>query len=521
MSKDLDTAPPDSDDEPEAETRTAEPRGESEPPPGRPIFPPPNAPYDVAKQLYEGCRDEDGIRNLLAYRGGWMIWKRTHWGEVDLPFVSSRIYNALQNADYVRMTKDGPELVPWLPTKYKIANILDAMAAIGHLLTKTEPPAWIDRHSLGSDAGQVISCKNGLLDLTTRSLHPHSPAMFNLVGVPFNYRPTAGRPRQWLDFLASLWDDDDASIALLQEYFGYVLSGRLDQQKLLAVIGPTRSGKGTIARALTDLIGKDNVAGPTMASLSTNFGLMPLIGKPLAIVADASLGDTAPEAVVERLLSITGEDSLTLDRKFKDHWTGRLPSRFVLLSNELPRFRDSSGVIANRFLVLKMTRSFLGREDRTLADRIRRELPAILNWSLEGLDRLNAHGRFTIPQSSDDIIRLMQDLASPTSAFVRECCERGGPDDMVRRDEIYKVWRIWATEAGHRVTSNSVFGRDLRSVCPEMSSTQPRVGGAQIWFYTGLTLNDTGREFLRSIHNANDPVSPVSDGKTASQGRDD
>jgi putative DNA primase/helicase len=55
--------------------------------------------------------------------------------------------------------------------------------------------------------------------------------------------------------------------------------------------------------------------------------------------------------VVERLLSITGEDTLTIDRKYREPWTGRLPTRFMILTNELPRFSDSSGALASRFVV--------------------------------------------------------------------------------------------------------------------------------------------------------------------------
>jgi putative DNA primase/helicase len=41
----------------------------------------------------------------------------------------------------------------------------------------------------------------------------------------------------------------------------------------------------------------------------------------------------------------------------------KLPSRFLILSNELPRFGDASGAIARRFIVLVMKRSFLGEEN--------------------------------------------------------------------------------------------------------------------------------------------------------------
>jgi putative DNA primase/helicase len=268
----------------------------------------------------------------------------------------------------------------------------------------------------------------------------------------------------------------------LQEYVGYVLSGRTDMQKMLLLIGPTRSGKGTIARMLTELLGRGHVAGPTLASLGTNFGLSPLLGKPLAIISDARLGSSPAHTVVERLLSITGEDMLTVDRKFKDPWSGKLPTRFVILSNELPRFHDSSGAIANRMLILQMTESFLGREDRTLDKRLRPELPGILKWALEWLDRLVDKGRFTVPGLSEDAANLMMDLASPVSAFVRDYCVRK-PGESVDRDTLYRAWKTWAEENGHEAGAKSTFGRNLRAVVPELRTSQPTIEGDRVRMY--------------------------------------
>jgi putative DNA primase/helicase len=93
--------------------------------------------------------------------------------------------------------------------------------------------------------------------------------------VPFEYEPTAPEPVRWLQFLNQLWPDDPESINALQEFFGYVLSGRTDLHKIMLLIGPTRSGKGTIARVLAALLGKGNVAGSTLASLRPTSGSHP------------------------------------------------------------------------------------------------------------------------------------------------------------------------------------------------------------------------------------------------------
>ena len=58
---------------------------------------------------------------------------------------------------------------------------------------------------------------------------------------------------------------------------------------------------------LTELIGRGHVAGPTLASLGTNFGLSPLIGKPLAmhLRRAPSVTESDAEALVAQPVHIT------------------------------------------------------------------------------------------------------------------------------------------------------------------------------------------------------------------------
>jgi putative DNA primase/helicase len=193
------------------------------------------------------------------------------------------------------------------------------------------------------------------------------------------------------------------------------------------MVGPTRGGKGAIARVLIALVGRRSVAGPTLSSLGAEFGLAPLIGETLAVISDARFGNKDSSIVVERLLSISGEDTLTVNRKYRDQWTGKLPSRLHVLSNELPKLGDASTAIVGRIVLLSLTRSWLGREDRDLEPALRKELPGILNWALDGLHSLSVKNdnQFTHLPSADEAITTMRDLASPVAAFVRERCRTG------------------------------------------------------------------------------------------------
>ena len=95
------------------------------------------------------------------------------------------------------------------------------------------------------------------------------------------------------------------------------------------------------------------------------------------------------------------------------------------MTNELPRLTDSSGALASRFIVFVLTKSFYGRENFELTDELLAKAPAIFNWALEGLDRLNARGHFVNPESGKAAIQELEDLSSPISAFVRDECVVG------------------------------------------------------------------------------------------------
>lgn len=450
----------------------------TETPPDAMILPSPNDPMAVGRKLL-GRYVHKGLLTLRHWRGGWWSWGRSHWVELEDRAVRTEGYTFTEKAGYLDPERG---FVPWQPTRFKIGNLIEATSAIAYLDSMVDQPSWV-----GVDGPPVVAVANGLLRLDGRQLLPHSPSYWNQTAVPFDYDPDAPSPAAWLAFLDELWPDDPASIEALQEWFGYVISGRLNLHKILLIVGPTRGGKGTIARILGKLIGPANVAGPTLSSLSYDFGMAPLIGKPLAVVSDARLDEHRDSSiVVERLLAISGEDTVTVNRKYREQWTGKLPTRFLVISNELPKLGDQSGVIANRFVVLLLTNNWLGREDLTLEDRLSAELSGILNWALDGLERLAEQGRFTRPDSTDEALVTLQDLASPVSAFVRQQCVTG-PGHEVPVEVLFKAWKAWAEDNGHGKGGNAqTFGRNLRSVVPRVQVA--RLGGRddRVRVYLGI-----------------------------------
>jgi len=444
---------------------------------------PAGVPLEAAEQFvaYHYCKDE--IRTLHYYRGSFYRWRATHYAECDLDHVRTQLYLFLKHA---RVKTAQGTLVPYNPTKNKINQVLDALQAGCYLDRERQTPFWWSlRDEIPTD--NLIACRNGLLDIDTGKLGPHSAHFFNVNCLPFDYEPDAPEPKRWLKFLEEIWPNDAEAERSLQEIFGLLLTADTRYQKIFLLVGPKRSGKGTVAYVVTQLVGPDNVASPTMASLATQFGLSPLIDKRMAIVSDARVGSGADtRKAVEHLLSVSGEDTLTIDRKYRNHWTGKLGVRFMILTNELPRLVDESGAMASRFVLLVLEESFLHREDSQLKEKLRPELGGILNWAFEGLQRLRKRNYFEMPKSSLAALRQLEELTSPITAFATDRCKTGDPKLEVDKLPLYKDYKEWCEEHGQKPNSESVFGRALLAAFPKVKPHRSGSGGRR--WYSGIAL---------------------------------
>ncbi len=462
------------------------PLGTRDPQTGRLVLSPKKTLPTAEAFIEEFHRHPDG-RTLHSYAGTLLTWRGNRFAEIEDGTLRQKLQPWLHAAlRYVFNRQAGMlELVGFESNPSTVKSAVESIRAYAHLLASVTPPAWLSGANAQPDPRELLSCPSGNLHVPTGKMLPPTPALFNINAIDFDYDPNAKPPVRWLAFLNELWGDDAESVELLQEWFGYALVGDTCQEKMLLLVGPRRSGKGTIGRILARLVGAGNVVGPTTSSLAGHFGLQPLIGKSVAIVSDARFRGENVSIVVERLLCISGEDALTIDRKFLGSVTMKLPTRFMFLTNELPRMNDASGALAGRFVVLRLIRSFYGEEDLTLTEKLVAELPAILLWAIEGLKRLRARGRFVQPTTASEAVREMEDLASPVGAFVRDCCTVG-PGLRVWLDELYNAWQDWCERDGRTVVTNKqTFGRDLAATLPGIAR---RRGSGDVPFYEGIEL---------------------------------
>jgi putative DNA primase/helicase len=449
-------------------------------------------PLEARAPLTTARRFRDEVHpTLLWYQSEWLLHRGTHYEVVEPDSVKADIYAFIDRTG------------GFSPDAKSVGNVIDALKGIAHAERGAyAPPCWLEEDELGGDhpADEILACRNGLLHLPSGTLMESTPRFFTRNGLPYDYDPAAPEPKRWLRFLEEVWGHDREQVTLLQEVFGYLLVPDTSMQKFFLFLGPTRSGKGTITKVLTKLIGRRSIVSPTLAKFGERFGLEAALGKQLATVSDMRLGKrTDRQEIVGNILRIVGEDDVDVERKHVGGAvTGKLPIRIVISSNLLPPLPDVSGALVARLITLTMRRSFLGKEDLALDRQLEAELPGILNWAIEGWRRLKAQGHFTVTAESTTTAAKIADLASPLNAFLRECCD-ADPNSMEPRS---KVWRrfesfVRANDLPPTYTSSNYFHRDLEVAAQHrITMSRPRIAGKQVPHWVGLRLrpvtNDDG-----------------------------
>lgn len=450
------------------------------------LWPSPDAPRDVAARVVAEARRQQ--QPWCYWNGLWFVWGGTHYEQVTLETLRDWLYGLLNDAEYPG--KKQP--VRWKPNPRRLNEVIDAARGLVRLPPGVGASEWIDGRK-----EQVIPCANGLLRVDDRLLLEHTPEHFSIMSLPYSYDSGAVCPR-WRQFLVEVFGDDLESVALLQQWFGYVLSGRTDLQKMIMWLGPMRGGKGTVARLLKRLVGDRAYAGLNVADLRASFALQPLIDKSLVVFPDErQVGAPDGKKLVQFVLEATGEDDVTVHRKHKEAWSGRLPMRIMFFGNELPVLPDSSGAVQVRILTIETVASFAGREDRGLDGDLAAELPGILNWALDGLDALHEQREFRQPESGRAVAQDVDDFSNHVRRYLTsgECVLENGA--KVECGRLWHDFEAWCARNGIESNTNSVwFGRQLRpairNLAPAVDFERKRVENEpdRPYYYMGIGLKE-------------------------------
>lgn len=348
------------------------------------------------------------------------------------------------------------------------------------------PVSEIDSHE------NIVNTKNCLLDVENWEVKPHNPEKIMTTQLNVEFDPEAECPK-FKSFLDDLVDNEEKK-KKLQEMFGYSLLKDQRMKKAFLLHGRTDSGKTTLLKILTELLGKENTSHVDLQQFNeSRFLVGRLFGKL------ANIGGELPDKSIKNIKKfdkLTGEDRIKGENKREDPFFFQNRATLIFATNNIPKLdirRKNRDSFYNRWIIIEFPYRFTEENDqhkdqvKNVTEPIKQsdeEMSGILNWALEGLHRLDKEGKFTGQRSIDEIQDLYEQNSDPISHFLRKKTERG---EYIEKKLLYEAFQNF-TELED--IPNRSYQQFAQEVAQEEFVDTGRKGKDKVPVFQGIQLKD-------------------------------
>jgi putative DNA primase/helicase len=345
----------------------------------------------------------------------------------------------------------------------------------------------------------VLNVKNGLYDLSAGVLKPHSPEFLSAIQLGAAYDPNA-RGEFWARYIAD-WFSADA-IELAFEIPALLMVPLTSLQKAFFLYNESGgNGKSRYFAGLTAFLGEGNVSHISLQDLEGDrFAAAGLAGKLANIYSDLSAAELASSSMLK---SITGGDSIRVQRKFSQPFDLKPFARLLFSGNALPRSKDATEAFFRRMVVIRFERKFDNKPTRVpehvLDQQIssQAELSWLLNEALKRVGRIQRDG-LTMPHSVKAQTEEFRAVTDPLNIWLRKNTVLEVGAEMAK-EELFNAYTAFSLGQGISGGTQQAFGGALRRTFPNLEDGQRMRGGKRVWCYIGIRFCEPAQPFSAEI----------------------
>lgn len=355
-------------------------------------------------------------------------------------------------------------------TKQKANNIIEKIIAI----------TYIDYDEFFNQQNKnkyLIPVLNGIVDLESEELLPFSSDyyFFNKLKTP--YIPGI-KPDKILKFISEITKNDD-DIKIIQELFGFCLVKDYTYEKAFMFYGANgRNGKSKLLNILKYFIGEENISGIDLQEFSKdNFAIGNLRNKLVNIASDINNDDLTETGTFKKL---TGRDEIHANRKNLSRVQFVNYAKMIFAANELPRINTNSDAFWQRWVIIEFPYQFLPQkeidalekegkdtsnvslQDPLIIDNLTtpEEMTGLLNWSIEGLQRLIKNKDFSNKETTREINLSWLRKSNSISAFIADFIEED-VDSFIPKNEFKKRYLTYCRSNNIKVLGDKAIKNTL------------------------------------------------------------
>ncbi|SKB13083.1 conserved hypothetical protein [Planktothrix sp. PCC 11201] len=335
------------------------------------------------------------------------------------------------------------------------------------------------------DRSKYIAFDNGVLEVETKKLLPHSQGYGFVSVLPYEYNPL--KPVETYQsviealktecpatyqFMTTAMNGDEIGVKKLLAVINSVITFKLSKlQMFVHFCGLPGTGKGTMTRLIQKCVGKNNYKGSNIKSLSKPDEIANIIDKQLVV-----LPDERTDTTVDAILGLTGNDEMSYRQLFKQGASGIFLGSVVVSSNT-PLFAGDTVGLDRRTCMVSFNNAIPdNKRDGSIEDLMDAEIAQLIAVSLmlsdsEVTTLIRGIGGADIPSFELHKWRLKL-LSDSVASFFNEMIVVD-PDGSVSGADLYKgAYRGYCDENGLKPLANNKF--------PERFSELLRVLGVNV-----------------------------------------
>lgn len=349
----------------------------------------------------------------------------------------------------------------------------------------------------------IINFQNGTLHLDSMTLEEHSPNDLCTIQIKSKYNPQAIETPNFDKFMNTLTNGNKDVQKLLMEVMGVTISNTYGYRfkKALFMLGKSNTGKSTLRRFVSSLLGEENICPCSIQAIEERFGGSKIFNKRLIGATD--MGSTTM-STLDMFKSLSGGDSVEVEFKGKGSFSETFKGLMWFTMNKLPKINSNYAEdFYNRVLIVKCNNVIKHEdEDALLDEKLLAESDGIINKCIQALkDAIDRGYKFTEPTECFEERKQYSLENNPVQLFYDECCETRKDSETIKdgcsTKKIYDVFRSYCKQNGYYCISNVEFRKKMAQVLNiEVNDMVKRTSQNTYYVFT-LNLHSK-KEYTRS-----------------------
>lgn len=376
---------------------------------------------------------------------------------------------------------------------------------------------------------KIINFKNGLLDLETGTVYPHSIDTLTTVQLPFNYDPNAGTDTPLFDSMIDHFAEGDEEVKTLLLQFCAATISNIDMgvfKCFLIMYGAGDSGKSQLFKLLHKLVGTDNAHTTTLFKLeNNNFEPMNLYGK--RFTGHAELDNNSTVRHVGMIKALTGGDYIPGEVKCGGVYNFIYHGTVMFCSNDKPHLPSADAAFYNRLRLVYVSKA-VEEKDPKFFEKMWEERHKIINKLMPYLREIIKTGEILDPVSSKALKKKYKAENSPAIEFFADCCvmrpaEEFDPtyrkkiNDGQTATNVYKDFVNWCLDNGyssHVIPKKLDFEKDIarylesEGVISSGTADDIKIKKHGLWYYKFYIKRNVQSDTMPEQSDPTTPTTP-------------